>query len=575
MRQVERLLGPASIYVSGQFDAQEPTAWDRSCLNPKNRINSLADFAPDWHFFREDMFSSKFSIVPSFAIGRPPLRIGICFSDDFDLDSETWRPLQLDLVTMVQGKGRRKSPLSQHIMNGLAHWSSTLKDFEAHYMALPFGSQIMIQNVTADPRETVAAFVEQHNLELHWKSPQALQREWNILPSRMPSTVDLLQLQLHDELHETIALVTYPQKHGTRMLVFKSSVRNVRYLYHELKLLLPMDPHPNVIGAPLYLVTKRVNFGGKRGVCGMLMEYHAAGNMAQFLASPDELTVSVSLETRFRWAVQLASALVHVTESPAAYYSDLKLDNIVLGSRNGQLDVLLIDFEQRGSWFSWSPPEVNAVAHLIYLARRRGKHGPPPEANAKYDYFLERYLPAWTQRPRRANPQDSGEGFNVAWLSLSPEEKEKALVFMLGKVLWCIFELQPTINAALFLGADIFREVNPSKRFPTFDKTPDQVRGLIRACTLGAPEWADNVPCVQRAGSLIFSKRSARENSADPASDACSAVRQAWADHLQAAKAHVKRRYRGEEDLITTSASNRPSLKEVNALLRQLCQVAV
>jgi hypothetical protein len=562
VRKVEYLLGPALVHNPRLFALDRTVDWDRSFHNPKNRLDKLSDESPAWHFMREDLLVSRFSIVPKFALGRPPLRVSICLQEGIDLDSSQWRPLQPDLETIVQGNGRRKSALAQHLMNCLHSWSMQVPDFEAKYMGLPFGSQIIIQELCSDPRRTVADFIPQYDLELEWLSIKALQKIWEFPPERLPPALDLSQLQLLDEPHDAISLVTVPGMHGGRVFVFKASVRSLRYLYHELKLLLAMDPHPNIIGGPLYLVTKKVNFGGKAGVCGMLLEYHAAGTMSHFLHSRVTTSTWVDMETRFRWAQQLASALLHIKNSPVAYYSDFKLDNILLTKNNGNWDAILIDFEQRGSWFSWSPPEINAVAHLVYLATRNGNDGPGPESSRYYKEFLESYLPAFNliMRKKKCKYDGFSEGYNVAWISLSPQQREKALVFMFGKVLWCIFELQPTINSVTSLGADVFREVNPDHRFPEFRQTPPKLQELIRDCTAGALEWSGVTRPVCRVGTAIFPTQ---HQDGAPQSQALQEIKSWWAAHLEAAEAQVGQRFHAAPDFNLKISSQRPTIDDV------------
>jgi hypothetical protein len=66
---------------------------------------------------------------------------------------------------------------------------------------------------------------------------------------------------------------------------------------------------------------------------------------------------------------------------------------------------------------------------------------------------------------------------------LTPDEQGKATAFMFGKVLWCLFECQPTINSTSFCGASIFKDMNSEPRFLHFRKTPVQMQRLIRECT--------------------------------------------------------------------------------------------
>ena len=117
-------------------------------------------------------------------------------------------------------------------------------------------------------------------------------------------------------------------------------------MYSELNILLSMDPHPNIVSRLLYLVGKKCRLGSNVGICEFILEYHPLGN------ARDEVD-------QFRWARQITSALIHIRDGPSGFYSNLKLDNILLACRKNNLDAILIDFEQCSGSYAWSPPEIN------------------------------------------------------------------------------------------------------------------------------------------------------------------------------------------------------------------------
>lgn len=84
------------------------------------------------------------------------------------------------------------------------------------------------------------------------------------------------------------------------------------------------------------------------------------------------------------------------------------------------------------------------------------------------------------------------------------------MAYVLGRVLWCVFEAQPSSNAAEFMGAEVFQEPHPDHRFPAFRHIPLNVRQLIRRCTHDAPEWASEKRCVERAGDYVYTAGRAR-----------------------------------------------------------------
>ena len=91
-------------------------------------------------------------------------------------------------------------------------------------------------------------------------------------------TVPIKCLQLVKQIHDSVSIVSL--KFVLRELhAFKSTVDNLEYLYHELKFLLSIPPHPNVMSHPLYVATKRRTFSGKHGVIGFLLPYYPLGSI--------------------------------------------------------------------------------------------------------------------------------------------------------------------------------------------------------------------------------------------------------------------------------------------------------
>ena len=160
--------------------------------------------------------------------------------------------------------------------------------------------------------------------------------------------LDLDYLQHTQQLHDTISLVQIPSLGTDQTYVFKSSVQDVKYLYHELKLLLTMAPHPGVIAAPLFLVTRKDRYGGSDKVYGFILPYHPLESLADVLGARSE-SKTLRLRDQIRWAAETTRALIHVHCTSAAFYSELKADNLlVVAGADGLEHVVLIDFEQMG-----------------------------------------------------------------------------------------------------------------------------------------------------------------------------------------------------------------------------------
>ncbi|GAM35633.1 hypothetical protein TCE0_017f04118 [Talaromyces pinophilus] len=574
-RTAEFLLGPAINFI--QYD--ELNSLSRRRTHPERQI---AWHPPaqksSWHLFRANFLSLRVSAVPNFALGRMPVRVDIHLSSSIPLDEEPWRSMMKR--PCLSSKPQTGSELSDHLLSALDFWSTNMHGFENTYMTLPFGSRIVIFTLDENVQHMQIELEANYELELQWLTPKAIQEMWRIPAEVFPTSIQLSQLELITEQHETISLVRLKDKPHERF-VLKSATGNPRFLYHELRMLLSMQPHANIIRRPRYLVTKQVNFGGKKGVCGFLLEYHAGGTLAATLTTQNG--GKMQLETKTRWACQIASALAHVKSSPVGYYSDLKLDNIVLKESGGEYDAVLIDFEQRGSWVSWSPPEVSKLMLIIHLAATRSRYI-PRSAKRKYQKLLDTYLPSYKERERDGRTQsgshiDSGNvaleveaGYNKSWRALSPAERDSAVVFMFGRVAWCIFEGRGSANTAEFLGAEVFREADSQHRFPEFVNTPRKVQELIRQCTWGAPEWFGLSRPIKTVGDVVYSVQNDMDShDAESRGRATLAtLRQWWAERVSEAEDYlVQRAVNKSSCRDVQAAGTRPSIEDVLQSLRK------
>lgn len=178
--------------------------------------------------------------------------------------------------------------------------------------------------------------------------------------------------------------------------------------------------------------------------------------------------------------MQITSALIHIHEQARRSYSDLRLENILL---SGSDDVVMVDFEQRGLWCSFAAPEVSYLDYIHILSK---SNAVPPEIKAKYDRLLREQI--HDPIPRATDQYENPEhGYFEPWLCLSSAEKESAEVYMLGRVLWCIFEGLSCPETPIWISY----EHESQLEFPNFRRTPEPVRELIAKCTASSWSWID------------------------------------------------------------------------------------
>jgi serine/threonine protein kinase len=368
--------------------------------------------------------------------------------------------------------------------------------------------------------------------------------------------VEWERLRFKRQVHEVISLVGIDG--WEKDVVFKCVLEDQRYMYNELKMLLSLEAHPNLISRPVGVVTKKGRFGNRRGVCGFLLEWFPLGSLREKLLR-DDYDETTPMAQRLRWARQVTEAFVHVNGHKAGFYPDLKPDNIVLrdNAETGMLDAVLIDLEQRGGWYAWSPPEVAYLEYLETLADDPGlPEGDPKDeiiGQLREYYGDSAWLPGGSGRYHNAKG-----GFSSPWLALLKKRKakgegrdllERAQVFMLGKLLWCIFEGQPLVRCGI--DHEVLRDADPeyeSKRsgkvraFPEFNRTPDVLRQLIRACTAGAPEWYAShprLPGVVLRGGKLYPAGSRCQLDIATTQDTLTASRDFWSREVELARAFL------------------------------------
>ena len=525
------------------------------------------------------------SSLSEFAIGKSPLRIDVWIPDQHEHPPGIREVLESTSVMMVDSDRMPALAVPQHIIRALQYWSTTYQNFADAYMAIPFGSRIIVDSIQPNVRDIEITFLPNYEVERQWLSVTALQSMWQLPQSAWPRIVDISEIQFVRQIHEAVTLVKLPDREGfSEIFVFKALVNDVKHMYHELKVLLTLPPHLYIIPRPFYVATKRCRFGGKNGVCGFVLPYLPQGTLQSTLRKSD-YEGTLNIHHTLRWARQATSVLTHIRESPTGFYSNLKLNNILMTSSSGSssgirledLNISLIDFEQRTSWYSWTPPEVSYVEYLDYLASNPGS---PPSMRAYYGGLLQSTLPAYCQRSiiRRYQASDAPKTYSAGWSALTASEQAFAQVYMLGMLFWCLFEGCPTLNN--FITVETFRDEYQEMAFPEFRRTPPALQGLIRKCTVGAREWkCARQPLIRVREKVYPIEKTGRngEITAD-AAQTQEIAREWWKGEVEDAEDFVKARFRarkrkivgldgGEE--VLAFMTERPSLEEVMRTLEQ------
>jgi hypothetical protein len=539
-----------SLSASKDIPPSNPRSWDESSLNPKNRIDSLVPVKnPTWRIDGCTRMATQFYTIPLFTQPLVPIRIDTYIPPLAQWPLEMIEMLESDRAFLYPDARVLNFGIAQHILRALEHWTSEFPNFQTYYMNLPFGSRIVFENLAKDVRQIRVRIVPMHSLERELLSITNLPSMWKGIT--LPPTLDLSQLSLIHQFHDSVSLVRRHSQQSVHVhdtsenIILKALIISPKYLYHELRILLTMPPHPNIAPPPLHLVTKRCRFGGKTGVVGFTSTYHQQGNLRDILPSR-RINNTLRVADQLKWARQLTDALIHIQENGSYFHCDLRLDNVLLSDTD---DVLLIDFESRGILANSAAPEVSCLEYVDLIANHASFAGPEKQ---KYDMLFEKYIKPHVL-PNHEMYQGEERGYYAPWLCLSAKDREAAEVFTLGRVFWCIFEGVSAPNT--MLGVEYLRE--PDLEFPEFRRTPLELRPLVLDCTRGWTPWLGGLS--RRGPKLGFGA----EKDADvAAAEVIEKIAACCREELERAEELLRKwdekKKQGEENIF-----NRPGLKEI------------
>ncbi|KAF4123958.1 Protein kinase domain [Geosmithia morbida] len=541
--------GPTTTGVGQEGD------WDASFLNPKNRIDSLEiPRNPLWQMDGCTAFGSQFYATPLFVDGpMPPLRMDVFVPEPSKLSSHVREMLDVDVTFHTRDKHRiAQVGLTRHVLRILHHWASQWDDPRRIYENKPFGSKIVLRNMPISVTKADIVIAPAHYLEHQLLSLSSLEEFWAADVDEFPPAVDVGEFAYVSQLHDSVCLVEL----AGEVLIFKALTSYSKYLYHELRQLLLMRPHPNIISRPVHLVTKRCGFGSKVAVLGFTEEFHTGGSIRDLIPFL-ELHNRLAPATKARWASQLSSALVHLRHEVGTFYSDLRLDNIVLSASG---DVVMVDFEQRGVWCEFAAPEVNAIEYVRLLAV---DDDVSPDVRARYAAILSEMLPGWEAMRDGEEYRWPAPGYNIPWACLTPTEQEACEVYMLGRVLWCIFESESAPQrAAMWLSY----RWEPAVEFPVFTRTPRLVRDLIDRCTRGRTQGLSRL-IVRERDRLVL--RELEGTGLSTAEQVQETARDWWSAELDTSEAWLRSRIDGlRRGSWNENYYRRPTLRQVYAELK-------
>ncbi|KAI1116504.1 hypothetical protein F5Y14DRAFT_459125 [Nemania sp. NC0429] len=523
-------------------------------------------------------FGTVYAAIPTFLGSLPPSRIDVVIPDQTQWPPTLWS--QLDARDSVHvGNSRINSlGISTYLRDALQSWSNRVNNFADVYRGLPFGSTILLKNLSEDLGSLDFQTLPNDSIMEPgvFLSSEELGALWNYSGSDMPLAIPYTKLRHLKQLSSDVILVSVSYENREEgIMVFKSSKRNPARSYHEIKTLLALEPAETILGRPRYLVT--IPSSGK--VCGFLLTYYEGGNLSNILPQR-RLSGTLTHRQQLSWAFDITASLIHIQKSPVKFYSDLRLDQLVLSRKpDGSETAVLLDFEQSRNIYNWAPPEIYYLEWISELGSRAyARTGDlPDDIVAKYRAILDSYLQARGVPVPLQSPGDcydnAENGWYWPWLTSTPEEQDAGMVYMLGKALWCLFE--GIGEADVILGRASVSD--GQQRFPEFVRTPVEIQELIKRCTAGAREWIDGHIKIYRREGKVFplGKTGLHGEPEGTFEETKQTITRFWRTEMQKAEAFVQARIRYDKneaddgDLGLLHYLQRPTLQEVMLALER------
>ncbi|CAP61246.1 uncharacterized protein PODANS_3_11540 [Podospora anserina S mat+] len=257
--------------------------------------------------------------------------------------------------------------IAKDILSRLNKWSMRL-DLRHVLQGVTIGSRFRLDDTNGMTGDAAGIWLAP-NYELHkrYLPMSRLTELWKpyIASSELPPLIDFDVLRSRRRLHNSISEVLLP---SGEVVIFKSVIRVVASMYHEMRELLRMPPHPNIMSRPQYIVTRRVSGAEQPIVCGFILRYLPGGSLLEWLTtnqSEPAVYHPLLLQTKIKWIRQIILALGHLYGPAKSFHSALRPDNIVIDEND---NIVLVDFEQRGSSRRWQAPPLWREDRLSQVA---------------------------------------------------------------------------------------------------------------------------------------------------------------------------------------------------------------
>ncbi|KAF9894824.1 hypothetical protein FE257_004445 [Aspergillus nanangensis] len=379
------------------------------------------------------------------------------------------------------------------ILRVLENWATRMSSTTTSLTDLTIGSRLMVSGQPDGACSNMNVYLSPNfELQRRYLSLDNLAAIWGGRVDIPPCT-EFDQLISLYRLDENVSVVSSENTLWQGPAIFKGCTKGIARMYHEIRLLLQLPPHANIVSKPIFLVTRAERGCDKPIVCGYIIPYFDGGTLEALINRTS--WAEISQRQRLKWSRQILSALRHILERGHTYYSELKPDNILL-SHGGEM--VLTDFEQSGNWAHWFPPPIAEPPF----------HSPGYYPHRSFATVVEENEEVIAWHESSINPSKMVAGIHYSnraagyWKDFglsSAYQQENYMVYLFAKILWCIFEWQTHRDSRLWkvgIGSSEADGPGADKKnglFPAFvgQRTPQQIQHWIWLATRDSPGWED------------------------------------------------------------------------------------
>ncbi|KAJ5199873.1 hypothetical protein N7491_009330 [Penicillium cf. griseofulvum] len=223
-------------------------------------------------------FGVYYWVTPVSMHPLPPMNIHLKIPDQTAWPRELWVPLSARDSVHMSDERIKSLGITEHLTRALNAWWERDPEARETYKKLPFGSYISCSEIKVNPEDMDFYYLPNEDLDELLLTAKELQSMWGF--DQIPDSVPIEQPHCERHIQASVGLVTLA---GTQeQYVFKGRSRP-NALYNEIKMLLSIDRHPNIIERPVKLVTIQLDATSEARVCGFLLPYHENGALQEAL----------------------------------------------------------------------------------------------------------------------------------------------------------------------------------------------------------------------------------------------------------------------------------------------------